>query len=132
MLWVITAVLMVRDYVADPYNPSLQGTDAYGHNSEGSLLPALGITVIELAVVYLILRPWSYRRSWLRAGIAFVIYLPWTGLSGFMCMHAGGIFAIHFLWLASLGMTLAICFVWSGLAAIQARPATPTTFPQAR
>jgi hypothetical protein len=124
MLWVVTAILMVRDYVHDPYDPSRQGTSAYGHNHQGALLHGLGLTLIELGVVYMALRPWSYHRSWARSAGALVICLPWTAFSMFMTMHAGGVIALHFFWLTSIVLILAICALWSGVAAMQNRHAT--------
>lgn len=121
ILWVATALLMARDHRNDPYDPRRQGTSAYGHNHAGALLQGLVLTLVELVVVYLILRPGSYSRSWVRSALALVIYVPWTAVSMFMTMHAGGIFALHFLWLASVVLILGICCVWSGIATVQSR-----------
>jgi hypothetical protein len=110
---------MVHDYLIDPYDPSRTGTSAYGHNHQHALAHGLGVTLVELAVVYFILRPWSYRRSWLRPLGALVLYLPWTAFSMLMTMHAGGVFILHFLWLLAVVLILTVCSVWSGVAALR-------------
>jgi hypothetical protein len=116
---------MARDHVSDPYDPHRQGTAAYGHNHEGALVQGLILSLIELAVVYLILRPGSYHKSWARAALALVLYVPWTAVSMVMTMHAGGIFTLHFFWLAVLVLILGICLSVSGLGALLSRRAQP-------
>jgi len=121
ILWLVTALLMARDHLTDPYDASRQGTSAYGHNQPGALVQGLGLTLVELAVVYLILRPESYRQSWGRPVLALFIYVPWTFMSMFMTMHSGGILALHFLWLASVVLILGLCGIWSGIGTLQSR-----------
>ncbi len=120
-VWVVTAAWMVRDYVADPYVAGRVGTRAYFHNHEGALVQGLGASVVELAVVMLILRPWSHRRSWPRAALALTVFLPWTAFSAIPLMHAGGLLVIHALWLACVVLVLLACAVGSGAAALRAR-----------
>jgi hypothetical protein len=120
-LWAITAALMVRDHVADAYDSTRTGTDSYGHNHDGALLQGLGLTLLELVIIYALLRPRTYERSWSRPLGALFLLVPWTGLSMIMTMHAGGIVALHFLWLASLVLILFVLSLWSGLAALGAR-----------
>ena len=98
-LWLAFAVLMVQSAVRDPYDPTLTGTAAYGHNQEGALLMGLGWSLSELVILTGILRPWSYHRSWGRGLGAVALLLPWTALSILSMMHAGQIFALHALWL---------------------------------
>lgn len=98
-LWLAIVVLMIRSHLGDPYDPALTGTEAYGHNHEGALLQGVIWTFTELVIVSAILRPWTYRRSWGRALGALALLVPWTGLALLMTMHAGGIVALHALWL---------------------------------
>jgi hypothetical protein len=109
-MWLVTAFLMVRDDLNDPYNPNLEGIASYGHNHQGALWQTMLITLLELAVLYAILRPWSYRRSWGRAVAALALFLPVAAFSMLMTMHAGGILSIHFFWL------VAVLFVLFGAA----------------
>ena len=97
-------------YVSDPYNPSLHGTSAYGHNSQGILRSMLTFLVIELLVAYATIRPWSYQRSWKRALLAFIITVPWMMLMGMATMHSGGVGFLHFLWLFVLSAVFFIMF----------------------
>lgn len=101
-LWFAVAALMIRSAVVDPFDPARIGSAAYGHNHEGALLEGLIFTATELVIVTAILRPWSYDRSLGRALAALALLAPWTGLSLVLTMHAGGIAALHFLWLAAL------------------------------
>lgn len=98
-LWLAFAVMMVRNYLGDPYDPSLEGTAAYGHNQEGALLQGLGLSLSELIILMGILRPWSFDRSWGRGMATFALLLPWTALAILSMMHSGGVFALHALWL---------------------------------
>jgi hypothetical protein len=117
----MTALLMARNHLADPYDPSRQGTAAYGHNHPGALLQGLVVTLVELAVVYLILRPGSYRHSWGRAALALAIFLPGAAASAVLTMHTGGIYSLHFLWMASVVLILVGCGIWSAGAALLER-----------
>jgi len=121
MLWLVVAVLMVRDDARDPYQPDRHGTGAYGHNYEGALVHGLGLTLLELAVLYAILRPWSYRQSWARSALALLLFLPWTAFSMLMTMHAGGVIVLHFLWLAGVIVALVLLTSWSALVARRIR-----------
>lgn len=98
-LWLAIVVLMIQSHLDDPYNPALTGTAAYGHNHEGALLQGMIWTFTEVVIVSAILRPWTYRRNWGRALAALALLVPWTGLSLLLTMHAGGIVALHTLWL---------------------------------
>jgi len=98
-LWLAFAVMMVRNYLGDPYDPSLEGSAAYGHNQAGALLQGLGLSLSELIIISGILRPWSYDRSWGRGIAASAILLPSTALAILSMMHSGGVFALHALWL---------------------------------
>lgn len=106
-LWLAVVVMMVRDDLRDPFNAALEGTARYGHNHEHALVEGILWTLSELVLLYAILRPWSYRRSWGRALGALALLVPWTGLSMVMTMHAGGIVALHFLWLLLVTLLVA-------------------------
>ncbi len=102
---------MVRDYLGDPYDPSLVGSAAYGHNAGGALSLGLGWSFVEMLLMMIILRPWTYRRSWKRAALAVALAVPWCFASMVFTMHGGGVVALHFLWvlaLSAIAMVLAI------------------------
>jgi hypothetical protein len=116
LLWLVVAGLMIRSWSNDPYDPTLVGTARYGHNHEGALVDGLEITLVELAVLLAILRPWSYARSWGRALVALALLLPWTALSMLLMMHQGGILVLHTLWLVVVVILVAGALVRSLIA----------------
>ncbi len=116
-LWLATAGLMARDYAADPPDLALVGTRAYGHNHEGALVQGLVFSAIELLALLALLRPWSYDRAWGRALVTLLLLAPWTLFSMMMTMHAGGVFVLHFLWLALVCVLVFLGLVWSLIAA---------------
>jgi hypothetical protein len=99
LVWAVVVIAMTRDSIVDPYDATLVGTARYAHNSEGALVSGMAWSAIELLVLYAIVRPWSFRRSWLRLVAALVIFVPLCVIGLLMTMHAGGIFAIHAAWL---------------------------------
>jgi len=117
VLWAVAALLMVRDSLQDPYDPNLEGTARYGHNSEGALPLVLLGSLLELLVACLILRPGSSPPSWIRSRAAFVLFFPWTAVSMVLVMHTGGLYALHFLWLATLLLVLLGFTVWGAVDA---------------
>ena len=111
LLALFFARAMYQDfYVVDPYNPSLRGSSAYGHNSRDALHVGLVFLVVELLIVYAIIRPWSYQRSWRRALLALVIFVPWMILHAMASMHAGSVVALHVVWLLVLSVVLFVLF----------------------
>lgn len=116
-LLVVTAGLMVRSHLADPYDPTLTGTARYGHNHEGALVELLLWCLGELVVLNLVLAPGRRHQVW-RAAVALALFVPWAFLSLMLTMHAGGIIALHALW------TLALCLgiVVTLVARIVGRP----------
>lgn len=123
-LWLLAVGLMCHDYVKDPYDPTLTGTAAYGHNGKGALQTMLVLSVVELIVLYLILQPWSYRRSWWRPLLALVLLVPWTFLSMVASMHADGVSVLHWLWLSVTTIILAACALVSLVGCVRHRRST--------
>jgi hypothetical protein len=116
LTWGGTAALMIQDWRRDPYNPAL-GRASYGHNQAGALEGGLLYTAVEVAVLYVLLRPWSYNRSWRRAALALLLFTPWTGLHVMAVTHAGRVWATHTMWLLAMWLGLAILVLVSGLSA---------------
>jgi hypothetical protein len=118
-LWALFAALMINDALHDPYDPTLEATHRYGHNHDGALREGLMATVIELAVLYLVLRPWSTAgRPWLRVLVMLLPLIPWTLVSAVITMHAGGITMIHFVWLLAVVLVLVVSLFVSVAKAI--------------
>jgi hypothetical protein len=127
VLWALSAGCMVLNALRDPYDAALEGTRRYGHNHEGALRDGLVVSLIELDVLYLVLRPWKRGGlPWLRVLAMLAVIVPWTLLSGVLTMHAGGVVTIHLLWLLAVVLVLVVALVWSGAAALarRSRPAT--------
>jgi len=78
-------------------------------------------STMELAVLYVILRPWSFRASWGRALLASLLFLPWTGVCGMAVMHSGGFFVLHVFWLLVVSFSLIAVALASGLQALLRR-----------
>ncbi|MBZ5708692.1 hypothetical protein [Nannocystis pusilla] len=114
--WAATVILAIRDATLDPPDPSRIGTAQYGHNSEGALAVVLSLTVLELAVALAILRPASYHAAWPRAAAAFLVFAAWSVASLLATMHAGGVVALHALWVMALALGCLVAMLWSLLA----------------
>ncbi|NEQ24982.1 MAG: hypothetical protein F6K28_38995 [Microcoleus sp. SIO2G3] len=69
--------------------------------------------MIELGILYLVIRPWSFRRSWVRCLGAMTLFFPWTFLMMFITMHGGGITRIHFFWLVGIDLILITLLIWT-------------------
>ena len=93
-----TVSWMALDWQQDPFDSTNTGTLAYGHNHDGALEMGLGLVTVELLVLLVILRPWSYNRNWERTLLALALLAPCVLTSGVLCLHAGGILIIHLLW----------------------------------
>ncbi len=79
------------------------------------------MSTIEIVVVMLIVRPWRWRRLWLRLLIAFALLLTWSVPFAMGAMHQSPVYGAHLLWLLLLDLSLflALCVV----SAISARQA---------
>ena len=108
VLFVATLALMYLDWQGDPFDPTLEGTRRYGHNDEGVLGDMALLASAELVVLYLVLGPGSAGRGVGRAIAALLLFAPWTLFSMFMTMHAGGIVALHWLWLMVVDLGIVI------------------------
>jgi hypothetical protein len=112
-------LLMVRDYaVLDPPTLLPPGEPPYGHNTPGILSRTVIITLIELGLLYCILRPWSFDRSVGRVVATIVLFLPWLTLNVLISMHAGGVFIWHLLWLMAVNLILVGLLVGIGISAL--------------
>ena len=112
---------MTATYYANPHDPTLTGTDAYGHTQVGELARILKITAGELVIATLVLRPWSYRRSWVRVLAGLLLLTPWMLLWGVAGMHSGPTTHAHTSWLLLFWIGLAISGIVSAIGAARAR-----------
>jgi hypothetical protein len=110
---------MVSDYtVLDPPDLLPPGEPPYGHNTPEILGRTVIITLIELGLLYRILRPWSFDRSIGRVVGAMVLFLPWGVLNLLISMHAGGVFLWHMVWLVAVKLILVGLLLSTGISAL--------------
>ena len=123
-VWVLSMAEMVRGWQRDPYDPALKGTDSYFHNPPAALGVGIVFISIDVAVLYAVLRPWSYHQSWRRALGALLLFTPWAALNTFSLMHAGSVWATHVMAVLAIWLGLTLLLAVSGIAAlVQSRQA---------
>jgi hypothetical protein len=115
--WLLGAALVLWAAQSGPFDPARR---AYGANWPGDLRRAFIELTLEVAVLYLILRPQSYAGSWKRSGPAFLVFAPWTVLGGLGTLHSGRIAAWHFGWLLVVTVALLVTTVISASVAARA------------
>ena len=116
LAWAATTAVMIQEWQHDPYNPALKGTESYGHNQAGALGRGVLYATVDLVVLCLVLRPWSYDRSWRRAALALLLFAPWALLNVITLMHAGGVWATHVMSVLAIWLGLALLLTVSGVA----------------
>jgi hypothetical protein len=105
-LFAVAITLMILDARSDPFDPTLAGTRRYGHNHAGALAQMATWASVELVLLYLVLAPGSASRSVWRAVLALLGFAGWTLFSLALSMHAGGIVAVHSLWLLTVVLAI--------------------------
>jgi hypothetical protein len=127
LLWLGTAALMGRSWQRDPYDPTLTGTAAYGHNGRDALAQGLAFSLGELLIYYAFARPWRRTRApgfvYLLV-IGLVLFGGWSFLQMILLMHAGGIQRVRVLWLWILDLLLVIEILRATQAALERRART--------
>lgn len=84
----------------------------------------LAVVSFQSAMVWAIIRPQSYVRSWSRSLIAFVVTAASAGFFGMWLMHAPPFRTFHFLWLAVVSLALLVTSIVSGVAVARNRDAS--------
>ncbi len=91
------------------------------------------MSTVEIAVVMLIVRPWRWRRLWLRLLIAFALLLTWSVPFAMGAMHQSPVYGTHLLWLLlldlSLFLTLCAVSVISAWQGFRSRASTARRYP---
>ena len=116
--WALTAYRMLLDMRHDPGPTGRVGDLPNLHNRPGDLQHYLIMSLTELVLVLLILRPWSFDRSWRRALMVLVPLVPWTLLHLLVLIHSGGVMVLHFFWLAGLLVAMLLLAIVSATSAI--------------
>ncbi|MBD2104964.1 hypothetical protein [Leptolyngbya sp. FACHB-261] len=84
-------------------------------NFEGDLHRTIVASFVEIALLHLILRPWSFERPTGRTALALVLLLMWTGLLLYATTNTklvSQVSLIHLLWLVVLNAGLLSAAVW--------------------
>jgi hypothetical protein len=122
-LWMAAAavalvVMLVQAWTGGPFDPAGRERMA---NYPGDLRTFLVRGVVELLVLALVLRVWSYRHAPGRAALALVLWLPWAALNSVACMHCGPVGGAHALWLLGVGLGLLVTLIVSLVARVRSR-----------
>jgi len=130
-LWMAAAAvalvgMLVQAWQGGPFDPAGRERMA---NYPGDLRTFLVRGAVELLVLALVLRVWSYRHAPGRAALALVLCLPWAALNSILCMHCGPIGGAHAVWLLLVAAGLLIAVIVSTIAQVRSRrtasPADP-------
>ena len=114
-VWLFFVGLMSYDYLLID-NPSRWAEGEfipYGHNRAGNLSEMLIYMVVEITVLFLILRPLSYNFSWVRALLALILAVPLALVFLTSTMHAGFVIFTHAVWCLIMVVMLAVLLIAS-------------------
>jgi hypothetical protein len=114
VLWLVNLVWMYQSYLSDPPIRVVRANSdilTYGRNLEGEFQGNVVLSLIEIAILHLIIRPWSFNQSVGRVLLALVLLLPWAVLLVFVNLHAGQISKIHLVWLFLVSVVLIVILV---------------------
>ncbi|WP_312369878.1 hypothetical protein [Stenotrophomonas sp.] len=107
--------------------------DAPQSYATGKVVTFALMSTVEIVAVLLIVRPWRWRRLWLRLLIAFALLLTWSVPFAMGAMHQSPVYGTHLLWLLLLDLSLflALCAVsvisaWQGF---RSRASTARRYP---
>ncbi len=85
------------------------------------VLILIAITAFEALILYAIIRPGTYHRSWKRSGAALLLCLPWL-LSCFVTlMHQPPYVLLHFVWALAVTLVVAAMFAYAALRTLAGR-----------
>lgn len=110
-LYAAVVSLMALNWQRDPFDPALTGTASYGHNHDGALSEMALWALAELVVLHLVLAPGAPTAGTWRAVAALLGFGVWTLFSLMITMHAGGVVALHALWLMAVDVGIVVVLV---------------------
>jgi hypothetical protein len=109
-LWLVAALAILEGGTRPGCWERTLGIESY---PLGEVLLFLGLSVVELIVAWLIVRP-ADRPSWRRLAIALIVFVPWAFFSVLLVMHAPGHIVAHAIWMLALVLIIAIALLISG------------------
>lgn len=116
-LWLAAASLIYLNYRSERADPRPHEY-YFAQDTARPAAVVLAVMLVEVVALTLVLRPWSYRRSWARALAALALLLPWTLVSMVVSMHAGSAVFLHWVWLFLLDCLLLACAAFSAGATL--------------
>jgi hypothetical protein len=88
------------------------------------VLTFIVITSVESLVLYAIIRPRTYDRSWKRSAAALLLFFPWLAVCAILLMHQPPYVFMHFFWLLMVNVILGVLCIYSVVARLT-RPHAP-------
>jgi hypothetical protein len=82
------------------------------------VLAFIAVTTVELLVLYAIIRPSSYSRSWKRAAAGLLLFFPWLVVCAILLMHQPPYVFLHFLLLLLVNVILGGLCLFSMVSAL--------------
>ncbi len=117
-LWLLVAAMICSSYFGDSHEPGYY----FASNTREAFYWLLVISLVEVAALYLVLRPWNYHCSFARPLLALLLFAPWAIINGMFSMHAQTIILQHSFWLFFIVCPLLIIlFLISAVATIANR-----------
>jgi len=111
LAWSVALAVMLLgfffDLNAERHGHIVQTVERSGMTAGAAMLNCLKASVVELLVLYAVLRPWSFtNRSWPRAGVALALFVPYGLL--LLIVGPGGMLSIaaHGLWVWTISVAL--------------------------
>ena len=89
----------------------------------GGVLTVIAITTVESLILYAIIRPKTYEKSWRHSAGALLLFLAWTAVCAILPMHGPPYVFMHFFWLLLVNVILAVLFIYSVIAGLLRQPA---------
>ncbi len=76
---------------------------------------------VESLILYAIIRPRTYARSWKRSGAALLLFFPWLAVCAILLMHQPPYVFMHFFWLLLVNLILVVLCIYSAVAQLGRR-----------
>jgi hypothetical protein len=114
LAWPLAVLMILAGWLGGDVDPT---ASRYGQDWPGDLAFALKRSVMEAALLVVVVRPWSFARSRWRKGrlvLALMLFVPWTMLGLITGMHGGPSRHYHDLWLliVCVGLMIALIATW--------------------
>ena len=111
--------IALSGFATDQYLLYVRGIpEPHPYPVDGVLL-FIAVATVESALVWAVLRPWSYSRSWVRALFAAILAIGALVFFAMGLMHSPLYMFVHALWLAFGSLVLFALALWSGVAALR-------------